>query len=391
MRANIKKLLGWGLNSLSGKIHHIVYRPKRSASPLADRTLADALRLAELPSPCPGEEKRAAFVRKRLAGAGLAPVTVKGEGGGLLVRLDPPGEGKRPPILLYTGLRSYRWHPTESLARLDRENAEGAGLSGALGPAALLSLAERIASGRLRVNRGIILFFSVLSPADPENQYHTLLDELGEKPAAVVGLRGFSLGLIIRPRAFCRQRITFPPPPGQSEKYREYAAADAAVSTSGYLLEKSRENGVDFHIRRIEGGVSGGDGGAVLETDTEASDGGLLAQFTDLVKSEAERRAGEAGISAGVQILSFVSPGDPAVSRGLFDILMTVMRKERVRIREEDGMDTAGLFSAEGIPALSLGLALGRAEASYDIVGIASVEKGRRLLERFIVSMGEKL
>ncbi|MDR1419118.1 MAG: hypothetical protein LBI86_01970 [Treponema sp.] len=390
---NIKKLFGWGLNSLSGKIHRIVYRPKRSASPLADRILADALRLAELPSPSGGEEKRTAFVRERLAAAGLVPVTIKGKGGGLLVRLDPPGAKKGPPVLLYTGLRSYRWHPTESLARLDRKNAEGAGLSGALGPAALLSLAERITSGRLRVTCGVVLFFSVLSPADPENQYRTLLDELGEKPAAAVGLRGFSLGLIIRPRAFCRQRITLTPSAKQSAKSGEYAAADTAASLGGYLLEKGRESGVDFHIRRMEGGGPGGDGEgqAVLETDTEAPDGGLLAGFTDLVTAGAERLAGEAGIGADVRILSFVSPGDPVVSRGLFDILLPVMRRERVKIREEDGMDTAGLFSAEGIPALSLGLALGKAEASRDIVDITSVEKGRRLLERFIVSMGEKL
>ncbi|MDR0602435.1 MAG: hypothetical protein LBG42_08640 [Treponema sp.] len=388
---NIKKLFSWAFNAFSGRVYRIVYRPHKSASPLADRILADALRLAELPSPSPGEEKRAAFVRERLAAAGSAPVTVEGEGGGLLVSLAPSGARKRPPILLYTSLRSYYWHPVESLGRLDRENAEGAGLSGGLGPAALLSLAERITGRQLCVNREVILFFSALSPADPENQYRTLLDRLGEKPAAAVGVRGFSLGRIIHPRAFCRQRIILPPP----GKPGEHTAADTIAGIGGYLLEKGRESGVSFRIRRIEGGVpfggGGGNGGAVLETETESSGGGQVAQFADLVKSAAERMAGEAGTSALVSVLSFVSPGDPSVSERLFDILVPAMKRERVKFRQEEGMDTAGLFSAEGIPALSLGLALGKTEESRDIVSIASVEKGRRLLERFVVLLGEKL
>lgn len=46
---------------------------RKSESPLADRLLADALRIGEIPSPTDREEQRAAFVRERLRTLGLSP------------------------------------------------------------------------------------------------------------------------------------------------------------------------------------------------------------------------------------------------------------------------------------------------------------------------------
>jgi hypothetical protein len=139
MFSQVKNLIIRGLRSLAGRTGGLLKQPRGPANPLADRLLADALRLAELPSPVPGEEPRSLFVLDRLKRCGFVPAVTKS--GNIIVRLHAEGAPEEP-VLLFTDLGSLRWHPTESLARLDAENAAGAGLGDSLGPAALLSVAE---------------------------------------------------------------------------------------------------------------------------------------------------------------------------------------------------------------------------------------------------------
>jgi putative aminopeptidase FrvX len=82
-----------------------------------------------------------------------------------------------------------------------------------------------------------------------------------------------------------------------------------------------------------------------------------------------------------------VPPGDRETGKPLFDLALKVLKEQRIKIREETGADPASLFSSGGIPALSLGIALGRERAERDVIQIESVETGRRFLERFISEM----
>ncbi|WP_010263657.1 hypothetical protein, partial [Treponema primitia] len=61
------------INILSGKAVKALDRVRGASSPLADRLLADALRLAEIPSPTHQEEQRAAFILERLANLQISP------------------------------------------------------------------------------------------------------------------------------------------------------------------------------------------------------------------------------------------------------------------------------------------------------------------------------
>jgi hypothetical protein len=152
--------------------------------------------------------------------------------------------------------------------------------------------------------------------------------------------------------------------------------------------------GLDFHVRRIEAGSSRSpeiQAENVLETEIESFEGGLLTSFADLVKAGAENQAAASGLRAAVQTLSLVFPGDPALNERLYSILRDSMKKQHLKIRNKDGVDEAAFFSAEGIPALSLGIALGKEDPVRDTVFIKSVEKGRRLLERFVTALGEQL
>jgi hypothetical protein len=382
--SEVSKLFTWGLNAVAGRIHKIVHRPRKSASPFADRLLADALRIAEIPSPSPGEEKRAAFICERLGVLGLVPETVEG---GLLVRIgceEAENIVHRPPLLLFTCLSSPRWHPTESLAKLDRENAVGVGLAGALGPAALLSIAEALMEKRFRINRTALLFFLAIS-GDHENLAGLPFDPPEGKPAAAIGIQGLSLGTIVRPQGYCRQRITL----GAGKD----GAAETLIGIAGKLLEPAHdpegEGDVRFRIRRIKAEAGAA---AVLETELESAGGeSPLVQFMDHVKKTAEEKAAEAGMEVSTDLLSLIVPGDPPGGEKLFEVLKKTMRRQHIRIREENGVDVAGLFSCQGIPSLSVGIALGKSEAGEDTIRIDSVEKGRLLLERFVAAAGGKL
>ena len=371
-----------GLHSLAGKTERLLPRPRRPASPLADRLLADALRLAELPSPVPGEEPRSLFVLDRLKRCGFVPAVTKS--GNIIVRLHAEGAPEEP-ILLFTDLGSMRWHPTESLARLDAETAAGAGLGDSLGPAALLSVAENFYSGEFRKKRDLVLLFAVRMLDDPENNFPALIAGPARRPAAAaVGVRGLSLGTLVYPTGFCRLRIRV----STDQPEPDNEVTRTLINTARTILDIrwDGEGKTRVFVRRIEAASAWGrtPAGGILELEIESGEGNLLELAKNAITATAEKIGEEARLRVETALLSFVPPGDRETGKPLFDLALKILKEQRIKIREETGADPASLFSSRGIPALSLGIALGHEGAERDVIQIASVETGRRFLERFI-------
>jgi hypothetical protein len=376
-----------GLNSIAGKTERFLNRPRKPANPLADRLLADALRLAELPSPVPGEEPRALFVLDRLKKCGFVPAVTKS--GNIIVRLHAE-EAPEEPILLFTDLGSMRWHPMESLARLDAENAAGAGLSDSLGPAALLSVAENFYSGEFPRKRDLVLLFTVRMLDDPENNLPSLITGPSRRPAAAVGVRGLSLGTLVYPTGYCRLRIDVSS--DRAEPANE--VTQTLIVTARTLLEIrwDGEGKTRVFVRRIEAAAAWGRTPAegILELEIESSEGNLLELTKNAIKATAEKIGEDAKLKVETTLLSFVPPGDREAGKPLFDTALKILKEQRIKTNEENGADPASLFSCEGIPALSVGIALGREGAERDVIRIESVETGRRFLERLIAEIGEE-
>ncbi|GHV91246.1 hypothetical protein AGMMS50268_17490 [Spirochaetia bacterium] len=368
---------------------------RKTPTPLADRLLADALRLAEIPSPTPMETKRTAFVAERLISLGLSPEF--SPSGSLYVRLPAAASPGRVPLLLFTSLISNRWHPTQSLSRLDPVNACGAGLADSLGAAALIAAAESFCAGRIKSGRDLSLLFAARSLDDPENQFRLLTGNPQHRPFAAIGVRGLSLGRVIHFRGFCRMRIQVggdkdSAGSGPGAKGNGAAVAEALVNTARDLqgVRWNGEGRVRFYLRRIEAAAVNGrspDEG-FLECDLESPDRGLLDMAMNAVKATAKKNGEAFGVSITVELLSFIPPGEQKHCDSLLEILKAEMKKRRIKIREEEGPDPASLFSAEGIPSLSLGLAEGTQGADQDCINIGSVEKGRLLLEGLIAGLG---
>ncbi|MDR1099923.1 MAG: hypothetical protein LBL28_05515 [Treponema sp.] len=379
-------MLSRGVDVLFGKAAKIFHHPHKSTTPLADRLLADALRIAELSSPAPGEEPRAAFVMERLSHFNLVPVVM--ESGSIRVRLHAEQAADETPVLLFTRLGSNRWHPTECLSRLDAENAVGAGLSDSLGTAALLSVAENYAAGDFKPIRDLLLIFTARSLETPDNGLNAVLNNPVDRPIAAIGVRGFSLGRIIHSTGSYCLRITLSTETDETSNRLTTTLIEIARSLLGITWDG--EGKTRLFIRRIEAGTVYGrtpcEG--IIEIEVDSVEGSLLELAMNVVKATAEKVAAAAQLKYESAQLSYIPPGTPGKSDGLFEKVRAIARDLRIKVSEENGTDPAAFFTAEDIPALSVGIALGKEGALEDTIRIDSVEKGRRLLERLIIEAG---
>jgi hypothetical protein len=386
----LKNVLQQGLRTLSGSL--FLHRPRKSAFPLADRILADAFRLGQLPSPTEQEQVRAVFVAERLQALNL-PHTVDGSGN-ILARLhsykDIMTDVTYEPLLVFTCLVSDRWNSLESLGRLELQYARGAGLADALGPAALLSLAEAYASGRLAPDRDLLLLFSARHFDDPySDSFSPFTSDPRYRPAAAIGVQGFMLGFLTS-HTLGSYRTEMVVTEDEKQKGGSNAVVNALLDTAGRFREAMMKfSGLRLYVKRIEAqsSFSRTPLEGALELDLESADKGVLDGALETIKNLAENSVSP-GVKKNFRVVSSIPPGDPSVSEGLTRTLSELMKELKIKAEEEAKPDPSSFLSALGIPALSVGIASGREGLNRDTVEIASIEKGRQLLERLVMILG---
>ena len=387
----IKNSFKSGLNTLAGKVSQLLASPKKPAFPLADRLLADAFRLGQIPSPTEHEKERVSFIAERLNTLNI-PYVVD-DAGNLLASLYSLNEIEisREPLLVFTRLVSERWNSLESLGKLELESAQGAGLADALGPAAILSIAESYAEGRLAPERDICLFFSVHHFDDPVADVFSIVTS-GTRfmPVAAVGVSGFMLGFLTsHSRGSCRALLTVLEE--EDQKADANAVVDALVDMTRHFQKAAKSFGSDLYLyfKRVEAHSSynftpvEGE----LELQLESTDREILETALENIKSVAETTA-YTSVKNSFRLLALIPPGDPELSKDLARMVLNVMKELKINAVEEARPDPASFLSAQGIPALSVGIASGREGLSVDTVEISSVEKGRLLLERIVLQAG---
>jgi len=347
--------------------------------------LTDALRIAEIPSPTSHEEQRAAFILERLNALGLTSRV--DEDGNILVRLTCPRSDDSAPILLFADISSLRWHPLESLSRLDSDRAYGAGLANAIGTAALLSIAESMMTGLIACSRDILLLFAVRSLDDPDSGlFKRLFETAIDRPYAALGIRGISLGTIST-RSLGTYRIEVrvrTDGDGAEGADRPGSSVDTIVSMARALsaVTWDSENKTTCRIRRIEAGTGFGRNPTegILEIEMESSDGSVLELAMKAAVATAEAHGREARAKTAVTIAGFVPVGDPKVGAALVKLVSQTLKDHKIRMVEENGADPAAFLSSMGVPAISVAVASGREGLEQDEIDIASIEKGRKLL-----------
>jgi hypothetical protein len=402
------------LNRLSGKAATALERVRRASSPLADRLLADALRLTEIPSPTHQEEQRAAFILERLASLGISPQM--DEHGNILVRILSAEPREDAELLLFSDMGSNHWHPLNSLTRLDAQYARGTGLADVLGCATLLSVAESVMENRLQPGRDLTLLFAARSLDDPGGTaFFSVSGEPAHFPCAAIGIRGLTLGSVVtNAQGIYRIRVTMGRERNEKEAARDEAegpdlpmeperanrVVDTLMSTARKLsgITWDSKGTTHFFIRRIEAGTGFGRAPqeGVLEIELESSDGAQLEMAMNTVKATAENTAKfstenpkpDGAIKTEVSIASYIPVGEQGANQELLKTIRDVMKDLHIRLREENGADPSAILTNRGIPSFSIGIAKGWEGLESDTIDIASIEKGRQLIEALIVKIG---
>ena len=312
--SRLRDAIAGAVKTFSSHASSVLKSVKTSGSPLSDRLLSDALRLAEIPSPTPNEEQRAAFVVERLTALGI-PSSVDGQGN-ITARLTCSDPVESSPILLFTHLSSPQWHPVESLSRLGPEKAFGAGLGDALGPATLLSVAEAMLTGGISTNKDILLLFAARPLDDPGcDIFRRLCDDPMYRPLAALGIKGIQLGTIqartmgtyrievrVRTDADIHDTDTVPG-----------SAVDAVVAIARTLsgVTWDAEKKTSCQIRRLEAGTAFGHipTEGIIDIEMESSDSAVLEMAMKAALATAESTGKDAKAKVEASIVGFVQIG----------------------------------------------------------------------------------
>lgn len=383
----IRSSIARAFRGLRSRAASVLKSLRRSPSPLADRLLSDALRIAEIPSPTEREEQRAAFVMKQLGTLGLNPMS--DDAGNIMVRLTCQRPDHSQPLLVFADLSSNRWHPLESLSRLDATHAYGAGLADALGSAALLSIAETMLSGQIATRKDIILLFTAGPLTDPSSDmFKRLTEDPQFSPGTALGIRGISLGTIApNPLGTYRIKVqirTDTDTQGASPGSAVEVTVELARALSGVTWDAEKKT--MCFIRRVEAGTGFGrlPTEGIVDIELESSDAAVLQLAMKAAIATAEAKGKEAKAQTTVTIAGHVPVGDPAVGAALVKLLKEALKDQHLKVFEDNGADPASFFSSLGIPAVSIAIASGHEGLNQDQIEIASIDKGRRILVTMI-------
>ncbi len=385
--SRIRSTLAKVVRSLSTRTTSVLKSLKKAPSHLSDRLLSDAIRIAEIPSPTTREEQRAEFVLGRLSSLQLT--TRVDEDGNILVRIPSKKPNDGSPILLFTDLSSSRWHPLESLSRLDSAQAYGAGLADALGVSALLSIAESMLAGNISSSRDLVLLFATRPLDNPQSSaFKQIIDDPHNRPIAALGIRGITLGTI-SPRPLGTYRIEVKVRTDTSATDGSQGSAVEVIVALARALSSvtwDTENMTNCRIRRIEAGTGFGRNPTegLLDIEMESSNGPVLDLAMKAAIATAEAKGREAKAQLTVEVVGFVPVGDPKVGTDLIKLISRALKDQHIVITEDNSADPASAISSQGIPAASIAIATGYEGLSQDKIEIASIERGRKLLVAII-------
>jgi putative aminopeptidase FrvX len=166
--------------------------------------------------------------------------------------------------------------------------------------------------------------------------------------------------------------------------------ASVARKLSGITWDA--EGAIRFYMRRIEAGAGVGRVPAegILEVELESSDATLMEVAMNAVKATVEKAgADDKRLKTEAEITSFIPVGDPAVNTELIKTVRNSMKDLHIKFIEENGADPSSYLSNQGIPSLSLGIALGWEGLTSDTIDIDSIEKGRQLIETLIMRLSD--
>jgi putative aminopeptidase FrvX len=114
----------------------------------------------------------------------------------------------------------------------------------------------------------------------------------------------------------------------------------------------------------------------------------VKATAENTAKFSVENPKPDSAIKTEVSIASYIPVGEQSNNLELFKTIREVMKELHIRLREENGADPSAILANRGIPSYSIGIARGWEGLNSDTIDIASIEKGRQLIEALIARIG---
>lgn len=401
MFKGLKKWFNSVLSGIQQGVKTVLGSLRKTPSPLVDRIIADALRLAELPSPTESEAERIRFIKERLDALGIQ--SLFDEGGFLWARLPGERQEKGDPLLLYTNVGTAHWHQTYSLGRVTTEKAYGSGLSDALGPAILISLAEARQTGTFPLNTDVILLFAARhSETLDEALFSRLARDRFLRPRLALIVQGFLLGRVTT-KTLGTHRLEvivggasggLGGGPAGSGNTKSSDAVKVTVEIAQKLagLSWDTSGSTRCWIRRIEAGSGFGKEATegVLEIELESAAEDLLKMAVQVASATAQTTATTLGVGVTIHNRGSIPVGQDRFMEPLVKKITTICRELHIKVHEVCSPDMSAFFTVHGIPATTVGVTLGKEGLSQDEIDIASLEKGRELLFALLTSLDKE-
>ena len=365
-------------------------RPPAEIGPYISRVLSDAILFNEIPSPTERENARTDFILRRLAEFGYPNAECDDLGN--VTAVLPARTGTDEHVLLFAAVRFEDYSPLESMARLEPERLQGRGIAESSIPvASLMVLAEYLGRNDMQYDRNILFLFTAHDPGELDSPpLEGFLKRWKTLVRCAAFLRGLELGTVgDRPLGTCKLSVMLRT--AEHELIGGTPAPSAISSLAGIATRLGgilwdTENSTFLNIARIEAGLGFGwfPSEGNMQIEVFSPDAGALEVARNAIVATVNGVAGETSASVEVSLKAYLPPGNAGLNAELSSMVKGVHDKLRIKSRPIAVPTTAALLSSQGIPAVTLGMALGRKSTTEEFVQISSLEPGFRQLLAFL-------
>ncbi len=334
-----------------------------------ERVIAEAIRIAQIPSPTFEETERAAHVEERFRAVGLEDVERDTVGN---VYGRRPGCAERPAIAFCAHTDTVFPRGTNVTVRRERDRAWGPGLGdNSLGVAGLLALAQALDAGGVKTEGPIWLIATVGEEGLGDLRgMRAAMERLAPRLDAAVALEGAGLGRIYHAGIGVRRlRVTFRAPGGHS--WLHFGARSAVHELARFVaavadLPVPAQPRTTYNVGVIEGGTSVNSiaQSASLLLDMRSEDVEALRALADRVDALIERARRTPDLTVEVEVVGDRPAGRIPVDHPLVRTCAAAgevagLAKLGLHLQYEAGSTDANIPLSLGLPAVCTGITTG--------------------------------
>lgn len=363
-----------------------------------ERTVADIIRLTQVPAPPFGEAQRAEVVRKDFEALGLKAVTIDAEGNVTGVRPGRRTQGQGPFVVVAAHLDTVFPAGTDVTVKREgwRLSAPGVG-DNTRSVATLLAWIRALDAAGLRTEADLLFVGNVgeEGPGDLRGVKHLFQKgPYGGRISAFFSVDGSDpSGVVTRGVGSKRYRVTFTGPGGHS--YGAFGIVNPMTAMAGavtglYALTPPARPKTTYSASVVGGGTSVNSIPALvfLEVDLRSEDPGALAELdrgfrsaveTAVARENSARSADYGPVRADLGVIGERPAGATASDSRIVRITRSAIAAQGFSAEEETSSTDSNIPMSLGIPAVTIGAGGrgGRAHAPDEWIDVEPVEMVR--------------